>query len=145
MVEEELLKYNINIKQYNTKSLSQTFAGKTLSLASQLLFKPFSIHTVFAFLKHINMHCYEFEMNLRKKNLPISLLLKQDHIPHMQDLATPPYSNIQKTHKHAYTFYETELKEFLLSKANFCDNELNIWELLKNLPPLTFFEFDLIF
>lgn len=134
MVEEELLKYEIDIKQYKTKFLSQTFTGKTLRVASQLLFKPFCIHTVFAFLKHMNTHCYEFEINIRKQNLPISSLLKKDGA-HMEDIASFLHSDIKNTQKHPGTFYETTLKDFLRSRANFCDDELSIWKSLKTLPP----------
>ena len=147
MVEEELLRYNIDIKQYKTKFLSQTVTGKTLKFASQILFKPFCIHTIFAFLKHINTHCYEFEINLRKQNLPISSLLKKDG-PHIEDITSFLHNSIKNTHKNPYIFYETTLKDFLRSKANFCDDELDelsVWESLKNLPPLTPFEFDSIF
>ncbi len=145
MVEEELLQLGINIQQYKTKFLNQTPTGKLLEFANHLLFKPFCIHTAFGFLKHIKTHCHEFELNLRKQNLPISTLLQKEQLPHMQDITSFLHTNINKAQKKPYTFYQNKLKEFLLSKANFCDDTLGIWDSLKNLPPLSSFEFASVF
>ncbi len=139
LVKQELLKFNILPACKETLRFSHTPEGRFILLTAALLFGEFSLETLFSFLKNpLSQNNFEevcaMEVNLRKKSLPLSALLKTPEFKAFEAIMS---QRIEDQKPRPSLFYIEYLKNFLGEGIEYSP-PMKAFETLPPLSPTSF-------